>query len=289
MKQANIRRIRAKDAAWQKLEVLKTNRNKRYHYGEFLVEGVRNLNEARRCGWEFSSLIYPANAPLSDWAKEMLRAVPTGENIELPPALMAELSEKDETSELMAVVKMRPDDVSALRPRGTHAPLAALFDRPSNRGNLGTLLRTLDAFGADGLILTGHGVDLYDPEVVGATMGSFFSVPAVRIPRHGDLTAYFDALRETYGAVNVIGTTSHAAEVKGPLWESDLTLPTVFMIGCETDGLSDGLRPLCTEMVTIPMAETSTASSFNVACAATVMLYEAVRQRAGSGGEAPRR
>ena len=60
MKSPTLRHIRAKDAAWQKLEVLKTNRNKRYHYGEFLVEGVRNLNEARRFGWTFSSLIYPA-------------------------------------------------------------------------------------------------------------------------------------------------------------------------------------------------------------------------------------
>jgi TrmH family RNA methyltransferase len=279
MKSPTLRHIRAKDAAWQKLEVLKTNRNKRYHYGEFLVEGVRNLNEARRFGWTFSSLIYPAGTPLSDWAKDMLRAVKTEENIELPPALMAELSEKDETSELMAVVKMRPDDAAEIKPRGDAAPLVALFDRPSNKGNLGTILRTLDALGADGLILTGHGVDLYDPEVVGATMGSFFAMPAVRIPRHDDLAAYFDGLRAKWGSLNVIGTTSHAEDVKGPLWESDLTRPTVFMIGCETDGLSDGLRPFCTEMVTIPMAATSTASSFNVACAATVMFYEAVRQR----------
>ena len=275
MKTANIRRIRAKDAAWQKLEVLKTNRNKRYHYYEFLAEGVRNLNMARERGWAFSSLIYPAGAPLSDWAKGFLRDVKTEENLELAPQLMAELSGKDDTSELMAVVKMRPDDPGQIVPRA--APLVALFDRPSNRGNLGTILRTLDAFGADGLILTGHGVDLYDPEVVGTTMGSFFAVPAVRIPRHDDLAAYFDGLRAEYGMLNVLGTTAHAEK---PLWECDLTRPTVFMIGCETDGLSEGLRPFCTEMVTIPMAPSSTASSFNVACAATAMFYEAVRQRA---------
>ena len=65
--------IRTKDADWQKLEVLKTNRNKRYRYFEFLAEGVRNINEARANGWEFSSLIYAKNAPLSDWAKAVLR------------------------------------------------------------------------------------------------------------------------------------------------------------------------------------------------------------------------
>ncbi len=268
--------IRSKDAAWQKLEVLKTNRNKRYRYFEFLVEGVRNLNEALRCGWAFSSLIYPAGTPLSDWAKDMLKRVPTEVNLELTPALMRELSEKEDTSELMAVVKMRPDDLSAIRPRNGKAPLVALFDRPSNKGNLGTILRTLDALGADGLILTGHGVDLYDPETVGASMGSFFRVPAVRVPRHDDLNAFFDGLRAEYGSLSVLGTTAHADK---PLWECDLTRPTVFMIGCETDGLSEGLRPYCTELVTIPMDAGSSASSFNVACAATVMFYEAVRQR----------
>ncbi len=272
----NIQTIRSKDAAWQKLEVLKTNRNKRYRYYEFLAEGVRNLNEARANGWEFSSLIYAKNAPLSDWAKDMLRGVRTDFNIELTPALMAELSDKDETSELMAVIKMRPDDPSAIRFRS--APLLALFDRPSNKGNLGTILRTLDCLGADGLILTGHGVDLYDPEVVGASMGSFFKIPAVRIPKHGDLEAYFDRLRSEFGALSVLGTTAHAEK---PLWACDLKNPTVFMIGCETDGLSEGLRPFCTELVTIPMAQDSSASSFNVACAATVMFYEAVRQRSG--------
>ena len=268
--------IRSKDAAWQKLEVLKTNRNKRYRYFEFLVEGVRNLNEALRYGWTFSSLIYPAGTPLSDWAKDMLKRVPTEVNLELTPALMRELSEKEDTSELMAVVKMRPDDLSAIRPRNGNAPLVALFDRPSNKGNLGTILRTLDALGADGLILTGHGVDLYDPETVGASMGSFFRVPAVRVPRHDDLNAFFDGLRAEYGSLSVLGTTAHAEK---PLWDCDLTRPAVFMIGCETDGLSEGLRPYCTELVPIPMDAGSSASSFNVACAATVMFYEAARQR----------
>ena len=81
---------------------------------------------------------------------------------------------------------------------------------------------------------------------------------------------------EKYGSLQVVGTTAHADVT---LRDLDLTVPTMFMIGCETDGLSEGLKPLCTEMITIPMAETSYASSFNVACAATVMFYEAVKQR----------
>ena len=268
-------RIRTRDAAYQKLEVLSSNRNKRYKYREFLVEGVRNINEARKNGWEFSSLIFDPAAELSDWAKDTLKKTKTDVNIELSGSLMAELSEKEDTSELMAVIKMRKDDTDQIK-IGEKAPLIAIFDRPSNKGNLGTIIRTLDSLGADGLILTGHGVDLYDREVVGATMGSFFALPAVRIPKHSDLLAYMDELRGRYGELQIIGTTAHTAKA---VWEPDLTKPTIFMIGCETDGLSEGLRAYCTDMVTIPMAENCAATSFNVACAATVMFYEAVRQR----------
>ncbi len=267
-------KIHVKNAAYQKLEVLATNRNKRYKYFEFLVEGVRNINEAVKNGWQIVSLIYSPQADLSDWARGVIRSTPTEGNIELDEPLMRELSEKDDTSELMAVVKMRPDDVGQITFRGV--PLLALFDRPSNKGNLGTIIRTLDAMGADGLILTGHGVDLYDREVVGASMGSFFYVPVIRMPRHDDLAKFIADVSEKYGRLSVIGTTAHA---QARLCELDLTVPTLFMIGCETDGLSEGLRPFCTTLATIPMAKTSSASSFNVACATTVMFYEAVRQR----------
>ncbi|MBQ8641442.1 MAG: rRNA methyltransferase [Clostridia bacterium] len=278
-----VQKILSKDAAYQKLEVLKTNRNKRYRYGEFLVEGVRNINEAAAKDWEIVSWIYAARRQLSDWAKNLLRTVPTEVNLELAPALMDEISGKEDASELLAVVKMKDDAdrdtawlLDALHLDDSRPPLLALFDRPSNRGNLGTIIRSLDALGADGLILTGHGVDLYDPDVVVSTMGSFFALPVVRVPRHDALSALFDGIRARWGDLQVLGTTAHAEKA---LWQTDLKKPTVFMIGCETDGLSEGLKPLCTEMITIPMAETSYASSFNVACAATVMFYEAVKQR----------
>ncbi|RAZ09843.1 rRNA methyltransferase, partial [Klebsiella oxytoca] len=70
---------------FQKLQVLKTNRNKRYRYGQFLVEGVRNINQAAANGWEIASFVYPRDRELSDWAKGMLRDVRTQENLRLSP------------------------------------------------------------------------------------------------------------------------------------------------------------------------------------------------------------
>lgn len=267
--------IRAKDAAFQKFEVLKTNRNKRHRYGEFFVEGVRNLNEAVRNGWSVRSLLYAPEAALSAWAKDMLRDVRTDVNYALPKALMDELSGKEDTSELLAVVAMR-DDLDASRLMGLDNPVFALFDRPSNKGNLGTLIRSCDALGVSGLIITGHAVDIYEPDVVSSSMGSFFSVPFVRLSDNQDIDGLIGRLREAYDGLKVVGTTAHR---QVNLFDVDMRGPVLLMVGNETEGLNRHLVEAADVMATIPMSETGSASSFNVSCAATVMFYEAVRQR----------
>lgn len=258
---------------FQKFEVLKTNRNKRYRYHEFLVEGVRSLNEAVRNGWRIKSFLYDRNR-LSDWAKGMLREVPTEENYCLSAELMQALSGKEDTSELMAVIEMREDTPEgvALSPN----PFIVLFDRPSNRGNLGTMIRSCDALGVDLLILTGHAVDLYDPDVVVSAMGSFFKMPVIRIADNGTLFSYIDRLKSKYPGFVTVGTTAHD---KTPVSSVDLTVPLMLMVGNETKGLCSAFADFCDVLCTIPMAKGSGASSFNVSCAASIFMYEITRQR----------
>ncbi len=270
----DIRKIYSRNAAFQKFGVLRTNRNKRYKYGEFLVEGVRNINEAAGSGWEFTSLIYDGEKSLSGWAREILGTVKTRVNYELTGELMEEISGKQDTSELLAIVRMRRDDPARLVL--SPVPLLMLFDRPSNRGNLGTVIRSCDSLGADGLLLTGHGVDLYDPEVVGASMGSFFRLPSVRMTDNDALFQYIDGLRAKYPGFQVVGTTAHREK---RITQVDFTRPTLLLIGNETEGLSRAFKEKSDVLATIPMSGRSCASSFNVGCAATVFLYEAVRQR----------
>lgn len=76
--------------------------------------------------------------------------------------------------------------------------MLALFDRPSNRGNLGTILRSCDALGVEALIITGHAVDLYDPEVVVSSMGSFFRVPALRLTDNGAVVDFIAELKRRF-------------------------------------------------------------------------------------------
>ena len=265
--------IYSKNSTYQKFEVLKTNRNKRYRYNEFLVEGVRSLNEAVQNHWKIKSFLYDKSS-LSDWARNMIRNVHTEQNYCLASGLMQDLSGNTDPSELMAIIEMREDQLEHI-PLSSN-PFIVLFDRPSNKGNLGTMIRSCDALGADMLIITGHAVDLYDPDVVVSAMGSFFNMPVVRITDNTELFSYIDRLKNTYPAFKVVGTTAHKEK---PLYYEDLSQPLMIMMGNETMGLNKVFKEYCDELCTIPMDEKSYASSFNVSCAASILMYEVVRQR----------
>lgn len=267
-------KIYSKNAAYQKFEVLKTNRNKRYRYNEFFTEGVRNINQAVKNGWEINSFIFDGEAKLSNWAQDMLKNVRTQTNYQLTSSLMADLSGKDEPSEIMAVIKMRDERPQEL-PLGDN-PIIILLDRPSNKGNLGTILRSCDAFGVSCVIITGHAVDLYEPDVISASMGSFFNVNCVRLYDNQSLDAYLNSLKEKYPDMQIIGTTAHK---QTSVHQLNLERPCLIAIGNETYGLNAALKARCDILATIPMNALSSASSLNIGCAATVFLYEACRQR----------
>ena len=266
-------KVFTKNNIFQKFEVLKTNRNKRYRYHEFFVEGVRSLNEAVRNNWKIKSFVYDKNN-LSDWAKDMINKVNTDMNYCLTPELMKELSGKEDTSELMAVIEMREDELEQVTL--SEKPFIVLFDRPSNRGNLGTMIRSCDALGVDMLIITGHAVDLYDTDVVVSAMGSFFKLPVIRIYDNKALFEYIDKLKKRYTDFTTIGTTAHNED---PVYSINLTSPLMLMMGNETMGLNKTLKEYCDLLCTIPMSENSYATSFNVSCAASILMYEITRQR----------
>jgi 23S rRNA (uridine2479-2'-O)-methyltransferase len=270
----DCKRLFSKNADYQRFETLKTNRNKRYKNNEFFVEGVRNINGAVRFGWHIRSFLFSREKQLSGWARDLMKTVATDVNYDMPINLLEDLSGKDETSELMAVVEMRQDDAAQLALPSN--PVLALFDRPSNKGNLGTVIRSCDALGVDALILTGHAVDPYDPEVIVSSMGSFFKVPVVRVAENTEVDNFIAAMKTRYPGFMTIGTSAHADK---RIDEIDMKAPLLFLIGNETDGLSSHFVEGCDVMATIPMDAASSASSLNVACATTVLFYEAMRQR----------
>jgi TrmH family RNA methyltransferase len=272
-------RVSSRNARFQQWESLLANRAKRQRAREFLVQGVRPISLAARFGWPFRALIYDAERRLSGWASGILDSV-DADRVAMSPGLLAELAEKTEGQpELVAVVGLPEDDLGRIEV-GTDF-LAVVLDRPANPGNVGSIIRSADAFGAGGVIIAGHAADPYDPRSVRASTGSLFALPVVRTPSHREVAAWVDAHRARGRPVVIAGTDEHGDR---DVFDFDFARPTLLVVGNEAAGLSAGWRELCDCLVKIPMA--GSASSLNAANAATAVLYEAARQRLTATGTA---
>ena len=272
-----IIRVHSENADFQHAETLRRNRTKRQRHREFFVEGVRPIDLALEHGWEFRALLYSRERPLSGWAEGVVGGSGASVHYEVPGHLMAKLSAKEETSELIALVAMPPDDPARIPLR--EDLLVVVFDRPASPGNLGTIIRSCDALGAHGLVVTGHAVDVYSPEVVSASTGSLFAVPVVRLASHRALLPWLETIQSAIGAFQVVGSSATADT---DLAAQDFTRPTVLVVGNETFGLSEAYRGLCDRLVRIPMG--GAATSLNVACATSILLYEVDAQRRVKSG-----
>jgi tRNA G18 (ribose-2'-O)-methylase SpoU len=269
---AGVLRVSSRNARFQQWESLLSNRSKRQRAGEFLVQGVRPISLAARFGWRFRALIYDAQRPLSGWAENLLHTVDTV-RVPMAPGLLAELGEKaDGPPELVAVAEMPADDLGRIKAGADF--LGVVLDRPASPGNIGTIIRSADAFGAHGVIVTGHAADIYDPKTVRASTGSLFALPVVRSPSHRELAAWVAAQRARGCPIMMAGTDEHGDR---DVFDVDFTQPTVLLVGNEAAGLSSGWQDQCDLTVRIPM--TGAASSLNAAAAATTVLYEIARQR----------
>ena len=267
--------VTAENQWFQLIQTLKTNRQKRQRKGLFFVEGVRSINQLRgNQKWVVEALLYSSGRRLSGWAADVLSEIPASTHLELSPRLMEAVSDREEGSEIIAIVKM---------PRMTPADIAlspdaciVLLDRPGNPGNLGSIMRSCDAFGVAGIVVTGHSVDPFDPVVVRASAGAFFSQTLVRIDEQAALDTWLHGLEEALPGLCIVGTSAKAAE---NVSECQLAGPVVLCFGNETLGLSSWLKSRCTQLAGMPMR--GVASSLNLACAVTAVLYEASRQRRG--------
>lgn len=263
-------------ARFQEWEALLHNRTKRRRIGAFLIHGVRPITLAVDRGWPLRAILHRSDRPLSAWARGILAEV-EAEVVTLSPDLLARLGDKDaETPELVAVAQRPQDDPGRIEV-GTDF-LGAAFDRPSSPGNIGALVRSLDAFGGNGLIVAGHAADPYDPKSIRASTGSLFAVPTVGVSGSREALAWARAQRPDGRPLAVVGT-DELGDVD--IAELDLTGPTLVVVGNETTGMSAGWRAACDVVARIPMR--GTASSLNAASATTVVLYEAARQRAQRG------
>lgn len=248
----------------QRVITLKNNRNKRHRYREFVIEGHAAIDEAIAHGWEIASFFYNRDVELSHWAKNHL-ANHTKTAYAVPESLMEKISDKSDGSELIAVVKMQ--ERSPFQP--SSGDIIVILDEPITPGNVGMIIRSAVAFGASALMISGHGVDEYDPKCIRASVGTFFSLPIYRL---SGIREFIDNLKP--------GASVIASGDKGSisLAEADLTADILYLVlGNETSGISKGYKEVATQFVKIPT--TSAFTSLNIAAACSVFLYEIFRQR----------
>jgi len=260
------------NSAFQVLESLVSNRVKRHRSRTFVLEGVQPITLALAHGWTFDAVIYESGTLLSDWATDVIARASAPLRYEMTPELLARLSGKTEASELLALVRMREESFNQIPVH--ERLLVAVMDRPGSPGNLGTLIRSCDALGADGLIVTGHAVDLYDPATITASRGSLFALPVVQAASHAEVLQWVATIREQLGSCRLVGADEGADT---DLATCEFTAPTVLVFGNETHGLSRAYLDACDAVVRIPMR--GSASSLNVSVAASIVIYEVVRQR----------
>jgi TrmH family RNA methyltransferase len=255
----SVRNAKVLDAAKLKKRGLREER------GLFLVEGAQGVGEALRASVVETVFHVPGSTGRVPEVVEAARAtgVPTDEVSE---QVMAHLTSAVTPQGVVAVARFVDVPLARVPPEGVVPFLCAVRDP----GNAGTILRSADAAGAAGVVFTTGSVDVYNAKAVRASAGSLFHLPVVREVDAADAVAAFRT-----GGVQVLAA---AADGDVSVYDTDLTGPTVLLLGNEAWGLPSDVRDLADRSVRIPIA--GAAESLNLAAAATLLLFEAARQRA---------
>ena len=259
--------IQSVNDSFQILCALRDNRRKRAKRGEIFVEGVAAINALAATGRSAVSVAYTDGRRLSGWARETIERLQPHVAYELSAGLMESLSARTDPSELVVVAERPGSGLSDL-PAPAADSVYVVVDRPSNHGNLGSLLRSAEAFGVSGVVTTGHGVDPFDPQVIRASLGACFYQTVVHEESSGRLFGWIEGLRRRETGLRVYGTDSKGS---APLAESTLERPAVVVFGNEATGMSASLFEKVDETVSVEIG--GRVNSLNLACAASIVLY----------------
>lgn len=245
-------------------------RKHRVAEGAFLVEGIRPVWQAVEHHAPVERLLWAPELLMSPGARALVeRARAAGTSVTAVSAqAFASLTERDRPSGLAAIVRRELGDLEGIEVDSRSVFVA--LDSPGDPGNIGTIVRTLDATGGGSVVLVGDAADPFDPRAVKASMGSLFAVSLCRAPDVGTVEAWCRSR-----GVTLVTTSAHAST---ELWDAALTPPLMFLLGREKTGLTPEQLARGSVSVAIPMA--GSASSLNLAVAAGVLLYECRRRAA---------
>ena len=249
----------------KRVRALQERRAAREQEGAFVVEGLRLVGEAVATGLQ--PLLVLHTAGLDERGETLLRQLAASGVAPqiVSPAVLRQCSDTQSPAGLLAVF---PLPRLPLPPRLT---FALILDRVADPGNLGTILRTAAAAGAQAAFLSPGTVDAFNPKVVRGGMGAHFRLPI--------LAAGWDEI-----AGRLAGLQVWLADAAGgtPYDRVDWRAPSGLIVGGEAEGAGPEARALASSRVSIPMP--GRAESLNAAVAAGILLFEIARQRAGASG-----
>jgi TrmH family RNA methyltransferase len=230
----------------------------------FMAEGLKLVIDAFDLGWTIRTLVY-SKAGRGNPAVEKVaaRTVASGGTVlEVSEKVLSAITRRDNPQMVVGVFSQRYQALKEIRPAGADVWVA--LDRVRDPGNLGTVIRTLDAVGGKGVILVGETTDPFSIETVRATMGSIFAVPVAKAG-----TEAFLSWRKDFPGL-VAGTyLKGAVDYRDVDYDSG---PVLLLMGNEQQGLLEPLAAACDCLLRIPQA--GRADSLNLAVATGVMLFE---------------
>ncbi len=232
--------------------------------GLFVAEGASVLISAREAGWQPQTVIFEPNGGESPTVRTLVNgALREGtEVLEVTASVLAKLASKDNPQAVLGVFQQRWADAPS--PAGVDVKdVWLVLEEVRDPGNLGTILRTVDAVGASGVILIGNCCDPYSRECVRATMGSIFAVPIVRMSRDDFLMWRADWPGDVVG-LHLKGAEDFRTAQYEP--------PVLVVMGSEGPGLSEELTAVCSRRIKIPMS--GQLDSLNLAVATALTLYQ---------------
>jgi len=242
--------------------------------GAFMAEGLKLVIDALDLGWTVRTLVFAksqrGNAAVEKAAARTKAA--GGLVLEVPEKVLTAITRRDNPQSVLGVFSQRWMPLKDIRPADGDVWVA--LDRVRDPGNLGTVIRTVDAVGAKGVILVGDTTDPYSLETVRATMGSIFAVPVARADAAA-FVAWHGAVKTRLVGTHLKGSVDYRVPdyARGPL---------VLLMGNEQQGLTEELAKACDALIRIPQA--GRADSLNLAVATGVALYE-MRRHAFPPGE----
>jgi TrmH family RNA methyltransferase len=244
------------------------------------IEGPNLLKEAIRAGLRIDCVFAAEGA---DAMREVLALPPETEILAMPKELLDSALTTEAPQSIAALVE--PPDWTWAHIVGVHLlggiekspALVIVLDSLQDPGNLGTILRSAEAFGADGVICLPGTVSAWNPKAVRASAGSVFRLPVLAVSAQDCFAQLLEA------GVKIWTTTAKAAQPANlPANLVDLSGPVAILIGNEGNGVSNHLAAKANGRLTIPCP--GPVESLNAAVAASVLLYEAARQRSTRGG-----